>query len=160
MAALDIALWDAFGKLTGQPIAALAGVFRTRLPAYASTIHGNRDDATGLNSAAAYGEFAKACAAGGFRGFKIHGMADSDTDDLIRIVEAVAAAAGGRIEIMIDAVQKPRTWADAYRLGRACDAARLYWLEDPLQGNSLQGHARPGGKRLATPILLTELVRD
>jgi L-alanine-DL-glutamate epimerase-like enolase superfamily enzyme len=78
---------------------------------------------------------------------------------LIEIVEAVADAANGSIAIMLDAVQKPRTWSEAFRLGRACDSAGLYWLEDPLQGNSLQGHARLR-QRLSTPILLTELVRD
>jgi L-alanine-DL-glutamate epimerase-like enolase superfamily enzyme len=156
---LDVALWDGFGKLTGQPIAALAGKFRDRLPAYASTIHGNRHDSTGLNSVESYGEYAARCLAENFTGFKIHGMSDSDTDDLIAIVDSVADAVGGKMKIMLDAVQKPRTWADAHRLGQACDAAGLYWLEDPLQGNSLQGHVRLRQK-LATPILLTELVRD
>src|ERR1700722_7647603 len=36
MAPLDIAIWDAFGKTLGQPVARLLGGARDRLPVYAS----------------------------------------------------------------------------------------------------------------------------
>ena len=37
---LDIALWDLAGKKYNASVAALLGAFRTRLPTYASTYHG------------------------------------------------------------------------------------------------------------------------
>ena len=44
--AVDIALWDIAGKLYDAPVSQLLGGFRTSLPAYASTYHG--DDNGGL----------------------------------------------------------------------------------------------------------------
>ncbi len=46
---LDIALWDLAGKKYGAPVARLLGGFRTRLPTYASTYHG-QDQRGGLDS--------------------------------------------------------------------------------------------------------------
>lgn len=39
---LDIALWDLAGKTYGVSVSALLGGFRTRLPVYASTYHGQQ----------------------------------------------------------------------------------------------------------------------
>ena len=36
--AVDVALWDLMGKVTGQPVYRLLGGARNRLPAYASTL--------------------------------------------------------------------------------------------------------------------------
>lgn len=156
---LDIALWDALGKLTGQSISTLAGRFRDRLPTYATTLHGNPDDPTGLNTPASFGDYAKWCLAEKFRGFKVHGILGGEVNELIEIVEAVADAVGNKLPILVDASQRPQTWAEAYRLGQACDAAGVVWLEDPMRGNSVEGH-RMLREKLKTPILLGELLRD
>jgi L-alanine-DL-glutamate epimerase-like enolase superfamily enzyme len=56
IAPIDIALWDIAGKLYGAPIYQLLGGYRTSLPCYASTTHG--DDNGGLDAPEAFADFA------------------------------------------------------------------------------------------------------
>ncbi|NIR99195.1 MAG: mandelate racemase/muconate lactonizing protein, partial [Gammaproteobacteria bacterium] len=63
--ALDIALWDLAGKVHGAPVYRLLGGYRTRLPAYASTLGGDRHP-DGLSSPEAYADFAERCLALGY----------------------------------------------------------------------------------------------
>ena len=67
---LDIALWDLVGRKYGASIASLLGAYRERLPAYASTHHG-QDIPGGLDSVEAFADFAvraanRACPASRF----------------------------------------------------------------------------------------------
>jgi L-alanine-DL-glutamate epimerase-like enolase superfamily enzyme len=55
---VDIALWDIAGKVHQAPIWQLLGGWKTRLPAYASTYHG--DENGGLDSPEAFADFARA----------------------------------------------------------------------------------------------------
>ena len=68
---IDIALWDIAGKIYNAPIYELLGGWRTSVPAYASTYHG--DDNGGLDSPEAFAEFALQCREMGYPAFKIHG---------------------------------------------------------------------------------------
>ena len=77
--AVDICLWDLLGKKVGAPVSIILGKVRDRLPAYASTLHGDHNG--GLSSKEAYADFAEHCYALGFRGFKIHGWAEGDPDE-------------------------------------------------------------------------------
>ena len=72
---IDIALWDLAGKKYGAPIAKILGGFRWRLPTYASTYHG-QEDKGGLDTPAAFADFAEYCQELGYVGFKIHGWLD------------------------------------------------------------------------------------
>ena len=56
---LDIALWDWAGKQLGCSVSTLLGGYRKRLPAYASTYHGDRSG--GLDSKEAFADFAEQC---------------------------------------------------------------------------------------------------
>ena len=55
---IDIALWDLAGKRFGASVSQLLGGFRTRLKAYASTYHGDRNG--GLELAASLRRFRRA----------------------------------------------------------------------------------------------------
>jgi L-alanine-DL-glutamate epimerase-like enolase superfamily enzyme len=57
---LDIALWDLQARRFGTSVAAMLGAFRTRLPTYASTYHG-QDEPGGLDSPKAFADYAVAC---------------------------------------------------------------------------------------------------
>ena len=68
MGPIDIALWDLAGKLYGCSIYEMLGGWRTSLPCYASTMHGDRNG--GLDSPQAYADFALQCKDMGYKGFK------------------------------------------------------------------------------------------
>ncbi len=158
--ALDIALWDLAGKLQGASIARLLGGYRWRLPAYASTLDGDRHD-EGLSSPGAYADFAERCAELGYRAFKIHGWATGDPGEEIAILRAVGERVGSRIALMYDAACHLPTLGDAIAVGRVCDEYGYLWFEDPYAdgGVAAAGH-RLLRQRIATPVLITEHVHN
>jgi L-alanine-DL-glutamate epimerase-like enolase superfamily enzyme len=156
---LDIALWDLAGKRHGVSVSALLGGFRQRLPVYASTYHGQTAPG-GLDSPETFADFALACRAAGFAGFKIHGWNDGDVRREVRNVLGVREKVGDDWLLMVDPACQLRTWIDALTLGRACDEAGCFWYEDPYRDASVSayGHQRLREK-LATPLLVSEHVR-
>jgi L-alanine-DL-glutamate epimerase-like enolase superfamily enzyme len=155
---IDIALWDLAGKRYGAPVAELLGGYRARLPAYASTMHGDRHG--GLSTTRDYADFALHCLALGYTGFKIHGWNEGDAREEAANVAGVAEAVNGRMKLMLDPASELRTFADALYVGQACDANRYFWYEDPMRdgGVSIQLHRRLKSM-LKTPLLITEHVR-
>jgi L-alanine-DL-glutamate epimerase-like enolase superfamily enzyme len=159
---IDIALWDFAGKHYDAPIHELLGTYRRTMPAYASTYHG--DENGGLDSPAAFADFAEACRDMGYGGFKIHGWgggdARRDLDREIAAVHAVGEAVGDEMDLMHDPACELETFADALQLGRALDDEGFYWYEDPFRDGGISGHAhRKLRQKLDTPILQTEHVR-
>ena len=158
--ALDIALWDLAGKHYGAPVYELLGGHRTRLPAYASTIAGDRH-ADGLSSPEAYADFAEQCYELGYRAYKMHGWSEGNVEEESAMLRAVAKRVGGRMQIMYDSAAHLATLADAIQIGKVCDECGLYWYEDPYAdgGISIHGH-QTLKKHVKTPILITEFVRN
>jgi len=156
---LDIALWDLAGKKYGTSVSRLLGGFRTRIPAYASTYHGQLEPG-GLDSPEAFGEYAVACKERGFSGFKIHGWHDGDARKEARTILLVRDKVGPDMRLMVDPACELRTYMDALYVGRACDEAGFFWYEDPYRdsGVSAFGH-RMLREKLQTPILVSEHVR-
>ena len=155
---IDIALWDLAGKQFNAPISKLLGGFRTSLPAYASTYHGDRNG--GLSSPQAYVDFAEQCYEMGYRAFKVHGWGDGNVAEEVATVLALGKAFSGRMSLMIDPACELRTFADALAVGRACDEAGFFWYEDPFRdaGWSQFAH-RKLRQFIKTPLLQTEHVR-
>ncbi len=156
---LDIALWDLAGRRRNVSISTLLGGFRDRLPVYASTYHGQSEPG-GLDSPAAFAEYARACRDQGFKGFKIHGWHDGDAKREAFNLLGVRKAVGDDWALMIDPACELRTWSDALYVGRACDEAGYFWYEDPYRdsGIALEGHKRLR-ERLRTPLLVSEHIR-
>jgi L-alanine-DL-glutamate epimerase-like enolase superfamily enzyme len=156
--AIDICLWDLFGKKVGMSIATLLGGFRWDLPAYASTSSGDHNG--GLSEPAAYADFAQQCHDLGYRAFKMHCWSDGDPKSEIATIAAVAKAVGGDMDLMTDPASHIRTYGDALQVGRACDDHDYYWLEDPLADCGHAPHVhRLLRQKIKTPLLLTEHVR-
>jgi L-alanine-DL-glutamate epimerase-like enolase superfamily enzyme len=155
---LDIALWDLAGKELGCSVGKLLGAYRKRLPAYASTYHG--DHAGGLSSPEAFADFAEHCHGLGYRAFKVHGWHDGDARKEAENVLTVAKRVGDRMTLMLDPACQLRTFADALHVGRACDEAGYFWYEDPFRdaGTSAFAHKRLR-EMLTTPLLQTEHIR-
>ena len=159
---IDIALWDLAGRLYGAPIHELLGTYRTRLPAYASTFHG--DENGGLDSPRAFATFAEACLEMGYPGFKIHGWGGSDAardiDREVATVHAVGDRVGDQMDLMLDPACEFETFADAVTVGRACDEHSFMWYEDPYRDGGISQHGHRKLRQLIdTPILQTEHVR-
>jgi len=161
MGPIDIALWDFAGKYYEAPIHELLGTYRKRLPAYASTYEADLNG--GLDSPEAFADFAEECYDRGYGGFKLH-MWESDAwgdiDRDIATVHAVGERVGDRMDLMLDPACQYETWADALKVGKACDEHNFFWYEDPYRdaGTSQHGHRRLK-EHMDTPILQTEHIR-
>jgi D-galactarolactone cycloisomerase len=138
---LEVALWDLAGKAAGKTAAELLGGQLTRVPAYASTGE-QRTPAERAESALRLREE-------GFKALKLR-IDRTRLDEGIAAVEAVRAAIGDSMEIMVDLNQGWRMPGD---IGAALDsaivgatAARLrdlgvFWLEEPLAREDVKGYA-------------------
>ena len=155
IAMVDVALWDFAGKCLGVPIYRLLGGYKKTLPAYASTYHG--DENGGLSTPEAFADFAEQCHGLGYPAFKIHGWGDAPIEREVANVHEVGRRVGGKMDLMIDPACEYETWADALKVGRACDEEGFFWLEDPYKdgGVSMFGHKKLR-ELIKTPLLQTE----
>jgi len=157
MAVYDIALWDLAGKMAGLPVHALLGTYRTQVPAYASTIDGA---VTGpLSTPESFGDFAEECLEMGYRGFKMHPMAWPDVRTHAAAIRAIGDRVGGRMDLMVDPYCQFQTFADALKIGYACDQAGFYWLEDPYSDGGVTPFSHTKLREMIrTPLLQGEQV--
>ena len=158
MGPIDIALWDLAGKYYNAPIYELLGGWKTKIPAYASTMHGDRNG--GLDSPDAYAEFAVSGKNMGYPAFKIHGWGDYKLEEEIQTILKFREAVGNSMDLMLDPACEINTFLETVKIGKACDEANYLWLEDPYKdtGISIHGHKMLKGL-IKTPILQTEHIR-
>ncbi|HET7341346.1 MAG TPA: mandelate racemase/muconate lactonizing enzyme family protein [Methylomirabilota bacterium] len=142
LAALDTACWDLAARAAGLPLWRLLGGDRSRVPTYASS---------GLWLDRSLDELvaeARGFVAAGHRAMKMR-LGKSTAEDLTR-ARALREALGPDIHLMAD-VNQGWDEATAIRTGRALEAIGLYWLEEPLPYEDLEGAARVAAA-LDTPI--------
>ncbi len=157
---IDIILWDIAGKMYDEPLYRLLGGTRRPLAAYASTVHG--DENGGLTTPDQFAEFAVRCRDMGYPAFKIHGwgLAGSNVQREIDNILAVRAAVGARMDLMLDPACELATFGQALAVGRACDEANFFWLEDAYQDGGVATLAHRKLRQLIkTPLLQTEHIR-
>ena len=133
VAGVDIALWDVIGKASGQPLYKLWGGGRDKVPAYASMVR--------LSTIDERVDLARRLADEGWQAIKLRLHFATMAED-IALMEAVRAAVGDRMVIMVDAnqAQSSGTWQPgvqwdfhrALATAKALDALGCYWLEEPL----------------------------
>lgn len=133
LAAIDIALWDLKGKALNQPLHQLLGARRERVPCYASGGLRRHQSIDQLVADAA--DFVKR----GFHGMKLRLGARSFADDVER-VRAVRDTIGPQMALMVD-LNWSLTSSEAIRLGRMLEPFDLYWIEDPVHAEDLDGLA-------------------
>ena len=156
---LDICLWDLTAKQLNTSVQQLVGSYRDRLPVYASLIHCDVDG--GLATQEDLVAAGRYMADQGFKGFKFrgwsHGCVDAHRSAVFSMAENVNHS---EMKLMLDPGGDLVTFADALSVGRACDEADFFWLEDPLRdtGKSMAGNRRLREK-LRTSLLVTEHVR-
>jgi D-galactarolactone cycloisomerase len=136
MSAVDIALWDLAGKLLEVPVyTLLGGPFQTSLPAYASGVPGN--------SVEQRAQAALKFVADGYTAVKASiGRGDIDTD--VAGVAALAEALRGKADLLVDA-HGAYTAENALHVGRRLQDAGVYWLEDPLPPEDVDGYVHLAG---------------
>jgi L-alanine-DL-glutamate epimerase-like enolase superfamily enzyme len=138
---LEVAVWDLVGKALGRPLWQLLGGRSERLLAYASTGE-LLDPAERVARIVAMRD-------AGIRAAKLRfHLGDWRRD--IAVVEAVRAAVGPEFELMVDANQgwrmpgdrEPR-WdvATAAQCARELEGLGVYWLEEPLRTDDIEGYA-------------------
>jgi galactonate dehydratase len=158
LAAIDLACWDLIGQACGQPVwKLLGGRFRSSVPAYANGWYqGDREPA-------AIGELATTVTARGYRGLKLDpfgaASADLTAGELTRsvsIVEAVRAAVGPEVDIMIEMHGRFRS-ATAARVAAALEPLAPKWLEEPVPPANLHG-LRNVRKATSLPIATGERI--
>lgn len=135
MSGVDIALWDIFGKATGRSVGELlGGVRRRKLKAYASSLMPETPEEAR--------ELALEFAGRGYKAMKF-GWGPIGRDPRLdeALVKAVRSAVGDDVDVMIDA-GLAYDLKGALRMTRVCEEYGIYWLEEPLQPDDLEGYRR------------------
>ena len=148
IAGVDIALWDLFGKLVGQPVVKLLGGQRTaRVPAYVSGLPG----ATLAEKTAV----AQGFAARGFDAFKY--AAAVSPEGVVAEMRALREALGPAAKLMVD-LHWQYTAAEALQLIAALAPYGPAFVEAPCAPEDLEGQAEVAA-RSPVPVALGEELR-
>lgn len=138
ISAIDIAMWDIFGKATGQPVGRLlGGRYRESVRPYASLLMEEPEPLT---------EKLLSIQQQGLRAFKIgwgpFGRQNSATDE--RIVRAAREAIGPESLLMVDAGASDAFWTQGYkwaeRTSRMLAEHDVHWFEEPLPPDNLSDY--------------------
>ena len=145
ISALDMAIWDAFGRTAGKPIhALLGGAHHAALPAYASgpLLREGNDPYAGLAEAiAGYRDL-------GFRAYKLRVGLDRDRD--LAALRTAREVAGADAMIAAD-MNEAATEKEALALVEAAADVRLAWLEEPVPHDNIPAYVRLA-QRLPVPL--------
>ncbi len=144
ISAIDMALWDIAGKAAGQPLYAMLGGRRQeRVAACASTIFATDDlDRIGREFAGFVEQGYRFVKGGWGHDLGIAFGLDEERD--LAVARTVRQAIGPDTEMIVDVVALAG-W-DASQAIRMCrqldDENRLYWFEDPLVEEDIEGYRR------------------
>ena len=156
---LEVAVWDLLGRAAGQPLWQLLGGSRGRITAYAST-----GELVDLD------ERVRRCLAlrdAGVRALKLR-LHSNDWRVDLPVIAAVRDGVGSKVEIMVDANQGWRMPGDltprwnheaAEEFALELERLDVYWLEEPLPTDDLEGYAALG-RKTGLRIAAGEMVRS
>ncbi|MGN8552136.1 UNVERIFIED_CONTAM: mandelate racemase/muconate lactonizing enzyme family protein [Microbacterium sp. SLM126] len=134
LAAVDTALWDIRSQRAVQPLWQIAGGYRDSVPLYDTEGGWLHLPVEQLVAGAV------ASRSNGFGGAKLKVGKPSIAEDRARLL-AVREAVGPEFHIMVDANQS-MTAPEAIRRAAAFEDADLYWFEEPMPADDVNGHAR------------------
>ncbi len=137
---LDIALWDLFGKICGQPVSRLlGGCYRARIRPYASILFDEPD---------VLAERLAGVIRRGFRAVKLgwrpFGRRNHQFDELL--IRTARDTAGADIDLLVDAGGSEQFWPHGYkwalRTAQMLAEYEIGWFEEPLPPDDLEGFCR------------------
>jgi D-galactarolactone cycloisomerase len=143
---IDIALWDTMAKYEGVPLyKLLGGLHNNPLKCYASSIFMKEDLESSLEEARGYVE-------AGYDSLKVKIGENPEQD--IELVWAVRDTVGSDVRVMVDA-NCGYDVTTALRVGKKLEEADVYWFEEPITPDNLDGYRRLSDK-LSVPIAAGE----
>ena len=141
---VDVALWDLAGRLAGLPTWQMIGGFRTRIPAYASTVT--------FSTIEEYLEAADQCLALGYPAIKVHAWGHARRDAALGA--ALRARVGDDVPLMYDG-SAGFDLPEAIYLGDALHDAGFLWYEEPMREFSITAYERLA-QAVRIPLLVAE----
>jgi D-galactarolactone cycloisomerase len=147
---IDIALWDLFGKVCGQPVSRLlGGCYRNRIKPYGSIL---------FDEPAKLRDTLQATVARGFRAIKMgwrpFGRRNAKFDELL--VKTAREAVGPDVDLLVDAGGSEQFWPHGYKW--ALNTARMLanydigWFEEALPPDDIEGFIQ---LRRESPVPIT-----
>jgi L-alanine-DL-glutamate epimerase-like enolase superfamily enzyme len=149
---IDIALWDIKAKMLGQPLHRLLGATQDEVPVYASwNLWWQYDIPTLARHAEEHLER-------GFRQMKYRMGGVKDTAEAVERTRVLREAVGPDVELLVD-MNWGWTVNETIERGRAMQEYGLYWIEDPIPADDIEG-LREIALALETPIAAGETWDD
>ncbi len=147
--AIDMAVWDIYGKATGKPVwKLLGGARQPSVTPYASLIPNERtlpEYRKGLVKRLLWAaEF-------GFRAAKLevcvkgpysHNRLNEPDEAVVDVVRACREAVGPEMQLMVDVAYCWSDWKEALRVIRRLEPFDIFFVETPLPPDDLDGYAR------------------
>ena len=148
IAAIEVALWDIRGKMTGQPVHKLLGGFADRVKVYASGSLWRPHRPEDIPDAG------RAFVEQGFRAMKLRVGGESNPAKEVERLRLLREAVGEDVDLMVDV---NRGWSvnEAVTIGKRLEEYAPHWLEDPIDHHDLEGQARVADA-LTVPIAAGE----
>jgi L-alanine-DL-glutamate epimerase-like enolase superfamily enzyme len=142
-AGVEQAIWDAIGKIAGQPVYRLLGGSMPRLKVYLTCVWRGKADQSQV-SYKDQAEMALRLQRAGIRGMKIRAWRPNATDDADACGE-IRAAVGPDFAIMVDRTADLSglwSYSTALKVARALEKHKVAWLEEPFARDDFLSPAR------------------
>lgn len=140
--AVEEAMWDAIGRVAGQPLCRLMGGAKLdTMPVYLTYVWPVPEDQV---PPAAQADQARLVRDAGFKAMKIQMMRTDFRQDVEATAQMLAAGGAG-FRVMVDRTAGAKglwTYDQALAAAKALAAVGVYWLEEPLSRDDFEGPAR------------------
>ncbi|MGI8990341.1 MAG: mandelate racemase/muconate lactonizing enzyme family protein [Bryobacteraceae bacterium] len=146
---VEHAVWDAIGKIAGQPVYKLLGGAEDRVPAYLTCVWPGPADQAHVRYEDQVAMAVRIRNAG-FRGMKIRAWRPHPMDD-VEVCRLIKEAAGKDFHLMFDrtaqmpvgmAGQQVWDFETGLKVARGLEKAGAYWLEEPFARDDYEGPAK------------------
>jgi L-alanine-DL-glutamate epimerase-like enolase superfamily enzyme len=141
---VEHAMWDAIGRACSLPVARILGGARDKLRVYRTCVWPGKQD----QSDVAYqtqAEYAVRLKNAGYTAMKMRAWRPKPMDD-VEACRVIRQAVGPEFKLMFDRTAVRPGWVWDYRtaleVARGLEKHGAYWLEEPFDGDDLEGPAR------------------